>query len=403
MRRRGFTLVEMLLILGILGIVASFSMPMLRSYQLRNDLARAKDQVIQGLERTKLLARSGKNDTVWSFYIPQGIIFSGSGFAARNTALDEIYPMPTTVQISGLTQVTYDKKGLPNVTGEVFLVALSGEGEIVSITIFINNLSITTSVGANLTVCHHNSDGTTQSLVITDAQWPPHAAHGDSIGPCPGTSPGALSSAGFSSSLANAPVTLCPSLFTITQDGVITAVEDLKVTFKNLASKITFGEGGPVVPVHVCYSRDAGANYNGVYGGGGGSDCKGSGNSYGNAVQPSGVDETDKNLDDSEGLAVKVRGQYKQHGSLEFFAAYATNDRTGHVIILRNGDDPVASPDFGNTQPLQGYLQSKSMLDANGRLIIGQCELLLVTELEGLRSPDADFDDDVLLLKFVPD
>ncbi|TSC59106.1 MAG: Uncharacterized protein Greene041619_128 [Candidatus Peregrinibacteria bacterium Greene0416_19] len=398
MRRFGFSLIEMLLIISILGITSTLSIPLYRSYQLRTDLALAKDQIIQGLERAKLNARSGKEDTVWGFYIPEGILYAGASFAGRDAAKDEIYPMPSTVAVTGLLNVIYDKRGLPDVTGEVRLHSISGEDEDITVTIYISYLAVTASRGDQPTICHRNTDGTSQTMIIPDAEWPAHQAHGDTQGPCGISGGSASSAAGASSSAGALPPLYCNSRFCLS-NGVITTQRKVEVTFRNLGSSITFGPGGPVIPVYVCGSEDMGARWSNLFGGGG--NCKSVGR--GRAVDPDDEEDEDETYVSNTPLTLRVQGHYDPRSGMGFEASYDSNDRSGHILLLLNGENPFSYPGFGNTANLRSFLLRKNKLDPlTDRIQIGPYEILLIAELQILSSTDADFDDDVLLMTVDP-
>ena len=94
------------------------------------------------------------------------------------------------------------------------------------------------------------------------------------------------------------------------------------VTFVNKLSQITFGAGGPSVPVHVCYSTDGGSGWSPLFGGNG--NCNGNGNAYGNAVAPNGTDTKTKGISAGT-LLVRVNGHYTQHGWLAFHQNFTSN------------------------------------------------------------------------------
>ncbi|MBI1813262.1 choice-of-anchor A family protein [Candidatus Peregrinibacteria bacterium] len=217
MRRRGFTMMEMLMTVGMIALITSLAIPSYRQYSIRNDLALARTQVVQGLQRAKLNTIEGKGGTVWSFYAPQGLLFAGSDLAtveadlaAGTAATTEVFPMPSTIQFSGLTDaITFNRKGTPSAVGTIILTAVNGDQTTVVITIEIDSQKIVTTVGDAITICHHNNPD--QTLSVTDAEWPARQAQGDTIGACPpsssssssstvGASSSSTSSAGASSS-----------------------------------------------------------------------------------------------------------------------------------------------------------------------------------------------------------
>ena len=96
----------------------------------------------------------------------------------------------------------------------------------------------------------------------------------------------------------------------------------------------------------------------------------------------------------------KINGRYSSHGWLAFSETFTSTDQTGHVLLLRNGDTLANYSGFGSQTPLKSYLTSKGMLDVNGQVTVGSCEVLSITELGTLNSAGADFQDDVLLMTF---
>src|SRR5436853_1165619 len=109
MHRRAFGLIEVLIVIGVLGAVTSLSIPLYDEYQIRSDLDLATKQTTQGLDRAKRQAQSGDQDSNWGFYVPNGTLYKGTSYAARNTSFDEVTPMPSSIAISGLLDVSFAK------------------------------------------------------------------------------------------------------------------------------------------------------------------------------------------------------------------------------------------------------------------------------------------------------
>lgn len=114
--RKGFTLLEVLLSIALLGLIAGFTTPIYSSFQNRNDLDIAISNTVQSLRRAQLLAQASSSDTSWGIKLQAGslTIFRGSSFAARDSNFDEIYPMSTGITLSNLNEIVFDKfSGLP--------------------------------------------------------------------------------------------------------------------------------------------------------------------------------------------------------------------------------------------------------------------------------------------------
>ncbi len=397
MKRPGFTIIEMLIVIAIITTAMVMSLPLYREYQIRSDLDNAAQLATQGLSRARLLSQSGQGGAQWGYHVPSGTLYKGASFATRDPAFDESYPMPSTIAVNGLLDVEYSRvKGIPASTGTIVLKALNNDQRIIQVLIGVDAQNIPAYADDTLTICHEPAT-LHQTIVVPDSTWASHQAHGDTLGPCAGASSSVASSV-HSSAASSAGGTSSCAKFTVAGDQLINLSQNASVTFTNMLSQITFGAGGPVVPVHACYSVDAGTSLATLYGGNG--NCKGNGNAYGNAVQPNGTDTKTINLSAGTKLAVQIMGRYKQNGWLAFDERYLTNDHTGHVLVMENGDLLSSYPGFGNQTSLKNYLITKGKANSSGRITIGSCELLLATELSSLGTSAADFQDDVMMISF---
>lgn len=141
MRQHGFTLVEILLSVGILAALAGLSLPVYMSFVARNDLAVSAQDLASLVRRAELYSRSGHDDSAWSVHFASGsaVLYKGSDYAGRDTAHDETMPIPATVTVAGLGTVTFAKlTGQPSTTGAVTLstatntriLTLNGKGAV---------------------------------------------------------------------------------------------------------------------------------------------------------------------------------------------------------------------------------------------------------------------------------
>ncbi|MEK7583636.1 MAG: type II secretion system protein, partial [Patescibacteria group bacterium] len=89
---RGFTLIEVLLAVLLIGVLASAAVPAFQSFQQRSDLAVAIDAVAQRYRRAQALSRAVSGDSPWGVHVATGsvIVFRGISFAGRNASYDEL-------------------------------------------------------------------------------------------------------------------------------------------------------------------------------------------------------------------------------------------------------------------------------------------------------------------------
>lgn len=180
--RPAFTALELMLVVGILAGLAAFSVPAYRDYQVRNDLVRVTDQVSQALGRAQLRAQAGQRESAWGYSVSHATLFAGSNYAGRNASYDEFYPMPDTIETSGLDEVSFARlTGAPSATGTIILTSLRGERR--EVRILIDRQGIAVNRSDRLTVCHCNASPA-HTLRLPEAAWPAHRRHGDYLGAC---------------------------------------------------------------------------------------------------------------------------------------------------------------------------------------------------------------------------
>lgn len=182
MVRRGFTVVEVLLVIGILGGLSAFAVPAWRDYQIRSELHSAAEQVSQALGRAQLRAQAAERGSAWGFSVSHAVLFAGSAFASRDTSADEMYIIPDSIATSGLDEVSFSLlKGEPSATGSIVLTSLRGEKRLISI--IIDRRGIAVNAMDKLRVCHCNSNPP-HTMHLPEAAWPAHRRHGDYLGTC---------------------------------------------------------------------------------------------------------------------------------------------------------------------------------------------------------------------------
>jgi prepilin-type N-terminal cleavage/methylation domain-containing protein len=133
---RGFTLLEVVLSVAALAAIAGVGIPVYQSFQVRNDLDVAVAEIVQSAHRAQTLAQASDRDTSWGVRVQVGsiVVFSGTSYAARTAAYDEVFDLPASMTPSGLSEVVFTKfTGLPQQTGTITLTANANEVRTISI------------------------------------------------------------------------------------------------------------------------------------------------------------------------------------------------------------------------------------------------------------------------------
>ena len=132
---RGFTLLELLLSVAIISLLAGLSLPVYRTLLSKNDLDISATVTASSLRRAQTLSQAVDGDITWGVKIQSGsiVLFKGSSYAARDTTFDETFDVPTTISMSGTTEIVFAKfTGFPQTTG---VINLSTESDARSVSI----------------------------------------------------------------------------------------------------------------------------------------------------------------------------------------------------------------------------------------------------------------------------
>ena len=136
---KGFTFIEVLLVIGIIGVLVGLAIPFYQSFQVSSQLDNSTQEIVQTLRRAQ--ARSMASESLSAF----GVHFAGRKFvlfqgAIYNPAdpLNEAVDLPNTLTITPATDVVFSMtKGIPDSTNSI-LISTSGESK----TITINELGV---------------------------------------------------------------------------------------------------------------------------------------------------------------------------------------------------------------------------------------------------------------------
>lgn len=134
--QRGFTAVEILLVVALLAIIAGISAPFLFSFQQRNDVEVGAQNVALSLNNAQVYARGMISDQTWSVHIANGAVttFPGTDFATRNPSNDHTVTLASTITVSGTQDFSFARfTGLPNQTGTITLTTKNNSVRTISI------------------------------------------------------------------------------------------------------------------------------------------------------------------------------------------------------------------------------------------------------------------------------
>jgi hypothetical protein len=312
--------------------------------------------------------------------------------------------MSPTIAVSGLLDVSFSRiEGVPSETGSILLRGLNSDERTLSVSLALEPHALVTNESDGLTICDNG-----QTRHITDAEWPGYQGRGAQQRACPQADghpgnggdaedePGPPGIPHADAAAVSPPggASTCPERFTLEPGGRIRTTADSTVTATNLRSLVTFGRGGPAVPVRVCLSTTGGAAWSPLYGDE--RHCP----DDAEAVPAEGTDTGVRSIAAGADLAVLVNGRYTRRGWLTFDASYTSVDGRGHVVVLPGGSTVPDHPGYRGQTGIRQFLASRNLADADGTLTTGPCSILVLAELGMLNGASADFQDDVLLLEF---
>lgn len=118
--KKSFTLVELLVIVGIFILLIAISFPAIRFFQKESDLNNSTEEVINTLRLAQSKALASEGASQWGVYFStsttphQYTLFQGENYSSRVTSSDEIYKLPLSVEFSDINlaggqEVVFDR------------------------------------------------------------------------------------------------------------------------------------------------------------------------------------------------------------------------------------------------------------------------------------------------------
>lgn len=113
----GLTTIELILTVGIIGVIFAITIPVMRTLILKNDLDVSFNVLNQDIYRAQSLARNGERDSSWGVFVQSGSItvFRGNNYVSRDQDFDEIFTIPNAIQVTGTGEYVFSRfSGLTN-------------------------------------------------------------------------------------------------------------------------------------------------------------------------------------------------------------------------------------------------------------------------------------------------
>lgn len=104
--KKGFTLLEILIIVGIVAILAALAIPALHDFQLTSDLENSSQELINTLRLAQQKTIASEGASSWGVYFTtsvlphQYVLFKGDSYLSRDASKDEIHKISGAVLIS---------------------------------------------------------------------------------------------------------------------------------------------------------------------------------------------------------------------------------------------------------------------------------------------------------------
>jgi len=124
--KNGFTLAELLIVVGIISLMLGISTMVYKSFQFKADIDSAQSSVVQSLRRAQILAQGVEDDLNWGVYVQDGsvTVFKGNNYAGRDTVADELTEMSNRINLGVVYEIVFSKfYGEPNWTGNIVLIS----------------------------------------------------------------------------------------------------------------------------------------------------------------------------------------------------------------------------------------------------------------------------------------
>ena len=150
---RGFTLLELIVVLAILGIISSIVIPSIVFITRRNTLKTVTQEIAQKIKDTQQLATNYRKEVIFDLDINRNTYtvrenrakpktFTTGQFSKDITITSNLY-RPYTGDMRGVRRIKYSANGLPSQTGTIWLTDQSGKTMTITIAVGTGRVKVT--------------------------------------------------------------------------------------------------------------------------------------------------------------------------------------------------------------------------------------------------------------------
>lgn len=113
---RGFTIIELLIVMAIIAALAVATVPFLSSFYIKTNLDTTRDVLVSSVRKAQSYAMDGKDGSVWGICLSGSAIRVFEGTCGAPT-IKEDYSVPGNISVSGLSVTTFSStRGEPSAT-----------------------------------------------------------------------------------------------------------------------------------------------------------------------------------------------------------------------------------------------------------------------------------------------
>lgn len=135
--KRGFTFVEILVVLGVIGLLTGLAIPFYQTFYIDSQLDNTTSELIQTLRRAQLKAMASEDDQTFGVHLEQRrfVLFKGSTYNPSDS-YNEVNQLPNTLTLTsgvGPNVVFNQLKGTTTNIGNITISSVNNRSQIISI------------------------------------------------------------------------------------------------------------------------------------------------------------------------------------------------------------------------------------------------------------------------------